>query len=83
MILKEELGSKSWVMEAFVGAICSVVTAVLLGDDVASGMALTKPRFCFNFATIFAAMDHGRPRSDYDQASIVLQNVKQILVDDR
>ena len=44
MLLKGKLAQKSWAIEAVVGA-------VLLGDDVASGLALTKPRFCFNFAS--------------------------------
>ena len=68
MFLKKKLGSKSWVMEAFVGAICSVVEAVLLGDDIASGMALTKPRFCHDFAAIFATI---APRAGRDRGLIV------------
>ena len=41
---------------------------VLLGDDIASGMALTKPRFFHDFAVIFATI---APRSGRDQGLIV------------
>ena len=42
--------------------------AVLLVDNIASGMALTKPRFCHDFAAIFATI---APRSGRDRGLIV------------
>ena len=55
-ILKREIGPILRAMETVVGAICSVVEAVLVGEDVASGLALTQPQFRFNFCFKMAAI---------------------------
>ena len=72
-ILMREIGPIFRAMETVVGAIFSVVEAVSLGEDVASGLALTQPQFRFNFcfkmAMIFATI---KPRSDRDRATIVV-----------
>ena len=48
--------------------------ADLLGDDVASGLALTEPRFCFNFASKWPQFS---PRSGHDRASIVVLVIRR------
>ena len=49
--------------------------AVLLGDDVASGLALTKPRFCFkkthDRATIVILILHWTPFDDRGDDSVM------------
>ena len=56
--LKGKLAQKSWAIEAVVGAVSLV-------DDIASGLALNKPRFRFKKSPDRAAIG---PRSFVDRA---------------
>ena len=76
MLLKGEIGPK-------IVAIGAVVEEVCKGRGSGSLGRRRSSRIRHELATIIAAIDHDRPRSDHDRASIVLQILNKMLIDGR